>query len=48
MVFVTFNSYFTQLNPQKSHSMKKIYILLLLVALTFQSAMAQNEFQNPY
>ena len=28
--------------------MKKIYILLLLSALTFQSAVAQNELQNPY
>ena len=28
--------------------MKKIYILLLLSALTFQSAVAQNEQPNPY
>ena len=28
--------------------MKKIYILLLLSAFTFQSALAQNELQNPY
>ena len=48
MIFVVFNSYYTQLNPQKSHSMKKIYFLLLLSALTFQSAVAQNEQPNPY
>ena len=28
--------------------MKKIYILLLFAAFTFQSAFAQNELQNPY
>jgi hypothetical protein len=49
MIFVVFNPNFTQLNPQKSHSMKKIYFLLLLSALTFQSAVAQNndELKHP-
>ena len=28
--------------------MKKIYILLLFAALSFQSAVAQNEQPNPY
>ena len=28
--------------------MKKIYFLVLLAALSFQSAVAQNELQNPY
>ena len=28
--------------------MKRIYILALLAVLTFQSALAQNELQNPY
>ena len=37
-----FNPYFSRFNPQKSRSMKKIYILLLFAALSFQSALAQN------
>ena len=48
MIIAVFNPHYTQLNPQKSHSMKKIYILLLLSALTFQSAVAQTEQPNPY
>ena len=48
MTFVAFKPYYTQLNLKKSRSMKKIYFLLLLSALTFQSAVAQNELQNPY
>ena len=37
-----FNPYLTRFNPQKSRSMKKIYILLLFAALSFHSAVAQN------
>ena len=37
-----FNPYLTRFNPQKSRSMKKIYILLLFAALSFHSALAQN------
>ncbi len=38
---------FDSISP-KSRSMKKIYILLLFAALSFQSAVAQNEQPNPY
>ena len=37
-----FNPYLTRFNPQKSRSMKKIYILLLFAALSFHNALAQN------
>jgi hypothetical protein len=42
MIFVLFNLNLSWLNPQKSHSMKKIYILLLFATLTFQCAVSQN------
>jgi hypothetical protein len=42
MIFVVFNLNLSWLNPQKSHSMKKIYILLLFATLTFQCAVSQN------
>ena len=35
MIFVVFKPYYTRLNPQKSCSMKKIYILLLFAAFSF-------------
>ena len=44
MIFVLFNPINEWLNPKKSRSMKKIYFLVLLAALTFQSALQERIF----